>query len=44
VLLTDGLPLGTTAEEVLAAAERAKGEGVISYTIGFGEDVGPVLL
>ena len=44
VLLTDGLPLGTTREEVLAAAEQAKGEGVIIYTIGFGGDVDPVLL
>jgi Mg-chelatase subunit ChlD len=44
VLLTDGLPFGTTPEEVLAAAERAKGEGVIIYTIGFGGDVDPALL
>ena len=44
VLLTDGLPFGTTSEEVLAAAERAKGEGVIIYTIGFGGDVDPALL
>ena len=44
VLLTDGLPLGTTPEEVLAAAERAKGEGVVIYTSGFGGDVDPVLL
>jgi Ca-activated chloride channel family protein len=44
VLLTDGLPLGTTPEEVLAAAEQAKGEGVIIYTLGFGMDADPVLL
>jgi Mg-chelatase subunit ChlD/plastocyanin len=39
VLLTDGRPKDTTSEEVLAAAERAKGEEVIIYTIGFGGDV-----
>jgi Ca-activated chloride channel family protein len=44
VLLTDGRPKGTTSEEVLAAAERAKGEEVIIYTIGFGGDVDHALM
>lgn len=41
---TYGLPNGTTAEAVLAAADRAKAEGVIIYTIGLGGDVDPHLL
>jgi Ca-activated chloride channel family protein len=44
VLLTDGRPYRTTPEEVLAAAERAKGEGVVIYTIGCGGKVDTILL
>jgi Ca-activated chloride channel family protein len=44
ILLTDGLPFGTTAEAVLAAADQAKAEGITIYTIGLGGDVDPHLL
>ena len=44
ILLTDGLPFGTTAEAVLAVADQAKAEGISIYTIGLGGDVDPHLL
>lgn len=44
ILLTDGVPYGTTAEAVLAAADRAKAEEIIIYTIGLGSNVDPDLL
>lgn len=39
ILLTDGLPNGTTAEAVLAEATAAKAAGIVIYTIGLGNEV-----
>jgi Mg-chelatase subunit ChlD len=44
ILLTDGEPTGTTPEAVLAAAERAKGDGLLVFTIGLGISVDEPLL
>jgi len=39
VLLTDGRPDGGTLEATLAAADAAKGRGVIIFTVGLGDGV-----
>ncbi len=44
ILLTDGEPTGTTPEAVQAAAERAKGDGLMVFTIGLGISVDEPLL
>jgi Mg-chelatase subunit ChlD len=44
VLLTDGAPTGATPDEVRATAERVKGQEVLIYTIGLGQDVDHALL
>ena len=44
ILLTDGIPAGTTEAEVLAEAEVTKAAGITIYTIGLGEDVNAGLL
>ncbi|MBP8001374.1 MAG: VWA domain-containing protein [Chloroflexi bacterium] len=44
ILLTDGVPNGTTEQAVLAQADAAKASGIIIYTIGLGADVNGVLL
>ena len=44
ILLTDGVPNGTTEQAVLAQADAAKASGIIIYTIGLGADVNEVLL
>jgi len=44
ILLTDGEPTGTTPEAVQAAAERAKADGLLVFTIGLGADVDAALL
>ena len=41
---TDGEPTGTTPDEVRAAAEAAKGDGILLFTIGLGQDVDQDLL
>ncbi|MFN8422125.1 MAG: VWA domain-containing protein [Anaerolineae bacterium] len=44
VLLTDGEPTGATPDEVRAAAARAKGAGMLIYTIGLGSSVDAALM
>lgn len=44
ILLTDGRPTGTTADEVLAAADPLHEQGVLVYSIGLGEDLDAALL
>ncbi|MBK7781958.1 MAG: VWA domain-containing protein [Ardenticatenia bacterium] len=44
ILLTDGEPTGTTADQVLAAALRAKATGLLVFTIGLGQAVDQALL
>jgi len=44
ILLTDGLPNGTTAEAVVARADAARSRGVEIYAIGLGPNVDPELL
>ena len=44
ILLTDGVPAGTTEAEVLAEADLTKAAGMVIYTIGLGQDVNGELL
>ena len=44
VLLTDGRPTGVDNAAVLAAAEQARGAGIVVYAIGLGSDLDPDLL
>ncbi len=39
VLLSDGLPNRVSIDEVMAAASAAKRDGIVIYTVGFGDDV-----
>jgi hypothetical protein len=44
ILLTDGLPTGTTPEAVRAAADHGHAAGILTFAIGLGEDVDADLL
>ncbi len=44
ILLTDGIPNGTTHREVIARAVEARAGGVEVFTIGLGSNVDPALL
>ena len=44
VLLTDGLPSGSTPDDAIAAAKVVKARGVEVFTVGLGNDVAPDLL
>ncbi|MEO8082586.1 MAG: VWA domain-containing protein [Ardenticatenales bacterium] len=44
VLLTDGQPSGTSADDVRAAAAGARASGILIYTIGLGPDADQALL
>ncbi|MBK8540645.1 MAG: VWA domain-containing protein [Ardenticatenia bacterium] len=44
ILLTDGEPTGTTTDAVQQAALRAKGAGMLVFTIGLGQAVDQALL
>lgn len=44
LLLTDGRPTRSTAEEVVAAAGEARAAGILVYAVGLGADVDPALL
>jgi uncharacterized repeat protein (TIGR01451 family) len=44
ILLTDGLPNGTTPEAVLAEANVTKAAGIVIYTIGLGSEVNVPLM
>jgi len=44
ILLTDGIPTGTTVEDVIAAANEAHELGILVYAIGLGADIDRDLL
>ena len=44
VLMTDGLPFNNSRMTTLAAADRARFDGITTFTIGLGSDVDPLLL
>ena len=44
ILLTDGEPTGATPDEVRVAALRAKGAGMLVYTIGLGTSIDVALM
>jgi Mg-chelatase subunit ChlD len=44
ILLTDGRSDNVTDEDVLAAADFAKGENILIFTIGLGTNVDPIIL
>ncbi len=44
ILLTDGVPTGTTKDAVLAAAAAVHRAGILSFTVGLGGDVDADLL
>lgn len=44
VLMTDGIPFNNSRMTTLAAADRARYDGITTFTIGLGGDVDPLLL